>query len=169
MFCDIKEQLGSQANSNLVFNSAAKTKISVVSASSGGLGGFANLYSTTSQSFPPVSFICGVVEGNAWFKLEMGRKTNRRWGTLVKAREWERQSGLLDKSSGGDQGGDMWDGKAGTGLSDMLQDILYCTEVYYVAHLSATFFVLSSLLHHWLWGNVDASKSMWSSILTHNT
>lgn len=37
-----------------------------------------------------------------------------------------RQFGSVDKISGGDQGGEMRDGKAGTGVSDTLQHILHC-------------------------------------------
>lgn len=68
------------------------------------------------------------------------------------AREWERQFGLVYKSFCGDQGGEMGDGRAGTGLSDMLQDIFYCRagrsslHVHYV-HVEATFF---SSLHSYL-------------------
>lgn len=42
---------------------------------------------------------------------------------LGMARGWERQSGLVDEFCCGDQGGEMGDGRPGTGLSDMLQGI----------------------------------------------
>lgn len=39
------------------------------------------------------------------------------------ARGWERQSGLVGEFSCGDLGGEMGDGRPGTGLSDMLQGV----------------------------------------------
>lgn len=106
-----KEQLGSQTSSNLVLNSAAETKISVVFTKVGPRCFLKSLSTTSESSLQSALF--AVLEWNAWFKLEMERKTNWRWGdagngTRVGTSVWISGQVLLWRPERGDGRWQAW-------------------------------------------------------------
>lgn len=106
-----KEQLGSQTSSNLVLNSTAETKISVVFTKVGPRCFLKSLSTTSESSLQSALF--AVLEWNAWFKLEMERKTNWRWGdagngTRVGTSVWISGQVLLWRPERGDGRWQAW-------------------------------------------------------------
>lgn len=103
--CDWKEQLGFQTNSNLVLNFAEteRSLLPLPPVKAKVLSQISLCYIT---KFSLVSFICGIVEWNAWFKLEMERK-NWHWddagnGTRVGMSAWISGRVLLWRPGRGD-------------------------------------------------------------------